>query len=119
MARVTQEFYCAKSGGGCGGYFLAKLNMSLNGIHKIICPNCKHDHQRRINNGHIVEDKRYDGKPVDEIYATKSTFRKEPYTNQTKERVGSSEERDCVVIKEKSMVTKDISHWIEVFGDRV
>lgn len=118
MSRVTQEFYCAKSGGGCGGYFLAKINMALNGVHKIICPNCKHDHQRKINEGRIVEEGRFGVSVIDEIYATKSTFRMEPYTIQTKERVGSKQERDCVVIDNKEMVSKDISHWIEVFGDR-
>lgn len=41
MSRVVQEFYCTKSGGGCGGYFMIKMNMGLNGVHKIICPNCK------------------------------------------------------------------------------
>lgn len=119
MARVTQEFYCTKSGDGCGGYFLAKLNMALNGVHKIICPNCGHDHRRKINNGCIVEEGRYLSNPVDEIYATKSSFRMEPYTTQTKSRVGTTKERDCVVIDDPKLVSKDISHWIETFGDRV
>jgi hypothetical protein len=119
MARITQEFYCAKSGGGCGGYFLAKLNMSLNGVHKIICPNCGHDHQRRVNSGNIVEEKRFDSKPVDEIYATKASFRMEPYTLQTTARIKEGRERDSVVIDSKEMVQKDISHWIETFGDRI
>jgi hypothetical protein len=118
MSRVVQEFYCAKSGGGCGGFFLAKLNMSLSGIHKIICPNCGHDHQRRIKDGVIVEDKRYENKPVDEIYPTKSSFRMEPYTLQTKQRVGTDKERDCVVLDKKT-APKDISHWIEWHGDKI
>lgn len=51
MSRVVQEFYCTTSGGGCGGYILVKLNTAINGVVEIICPNCKHAHQRYIKNG--------------------------------------------------------------------
>lgn len=117
MPRVVQEFYCTKSGGGCGGYFMIKMNMALNGVHKIICPNCKHDHHRRIRDGHIVEDKRYDGKPVDEIFAPKSSFSFEPRTLQQKNK--TTGERDAAIVSKPSDLPQDISHWVEVFGDKV
>lgn len=119
MSRVVQEFYCTKSGGGCGGYFMIKMNMGLNGVHKIICPNCKHDHQRRVEDGKIIEDRRYNGKPVDEIYAPKSSFSWNARTIQMKDRPGAANERDAVVITKPDQIGKDISHWVEFFGDRV
>lgn len=119
MSRVIQEFYCTKSGGGCGGYFMIKMNMALNGIHKIVCPNCKHEHQRRIEQGKIFEDRRYSDKPVDEIYASKSTFSLTPKTLQMKDRAGKFNERDSVVVNSREDLPKDISHWVDTFGDRI
>lgn len=116
MSRVTQEFYCRNSGGGCGGYFLAKINTALNGVHNIICPNCQHQHQRSIKDGKIVGEGRSSSKPVDEIYAPKSTWRKEPFTKVMKTK---GETEDAVIISNPQEVSHDISHWIEVFGDRV
>lgn len=118
MSKIVQEFYCTKSGGGCGGYFMIKMNMALNGVHKIICPNCNHNHQRRVKNGEIIEEGRNNGSPVDEIYATKSSFTWEPRTIQMKNRAGSIKERDSVVVTKPDQLAKDISHWVEIFGDR-
>lgn len=51
--RQVIEFYCQE----CRKYFDVKLNMSLNGNHRIHCPNpqCKHIHYRMIKDGIITE----------------------------------------------------------------
>lgn len=54
MPRQIFEFYCS---GGCGKYFKVKLNTSLNGNHRIHCPNCGHIHFRQIKNGEITESR--------------------------------------------------------------
>ena len=81
MTKVTQEFYCTKSGGGCGGYFLARLNTNINGIVEVICPNCSHKHQRIIEDGVLKEQGRHHGNPVQEIITTKATFSMNSHTD--------------------------------------
>lgn len=63
MRRLV-EFYCQV----CGKYFDVKLNMSLNGNHRVHCPNpkCGHIHYRKIENGEITEG-RFDNHLQDEI----------------------------------------------------
>jgi len=53
--RQLVEFYCQV----CGKYFDVKLNMALNGNHRVHCPNptCKHIHYRKIENGIITGDR--------------------------------------------------------------
>jgi len=116
MSRITQEFYCRTSGGGCGGYFLAKLNTALNGVHEIVCPKCQHKHQRRITNGKITGQDRHSGKPVDEIYPSLGSWSQTPRTKVIKSK---GETEDSVVITSADEVSHDISHWIEHFGDRL
>ena len=48
--RQKVEFYCHE----CSKYFDVKLNMALNGNHRIHCPNCGHIHFREIENGEIT-----------------------------------------------------------------
>jgi len=117
MARITQEFYCRSSGGGCGGYFLAKLDFALTGVHNIVCPECKHKHQRRIENGKIVGENRHSGNPVDEIYPTKASYSRTPRTLAMNKHVGSNNDCDSIVIN-SAKDAPDISHWIEVFGGK-
>jgi len=52
MRRLV-EFYCQE----CHKYFDVKLNMSLNGNHRVHCPNCGHIHFRKITEGEITEDR--------------------------------------------------------------
>jgi phage FluMu protein Com len=115
MGRIVQEFYCARSGDGCGGYFLAKVNTDLDGIHNIICPNCKHVHQRRIKSGHITDDGRFNSKPVDEIYATKSSFQMSPHTKSMQKRANTSEERKSVIVTSPDELIKR-EMWVSIFG---
>ena len=49
--RQLVEFYCQE----CRKYFDVKLNMSLNGNHRVHCPNCGHIHFRMITDGQITE----------------------------------------------------------------
>ncbi len=54
--RQKVEFYCSS----CGKYFDIKMNMSLNGNHRVHCPNCGHIHYRKIENGEITGDRFFD-----------------------------------------------------------
>ncbi len=56
--RQVHEFYCQV----CKKYFDVKLNMSLNGNHRVHCPNpkCGHIHFRKIKGGQITEDRFFD-----------------------------------------------------------
>jgi hypothetical protein len=62
--RQLIEFYCSS----CGKYFDVKLNMSLNGNHRVHCPNpkCGHIHFRQIKNGEIT-GQRFTENSYDEI----------------------------------------------------
>lgn len=51
-----QELYCHN----CDKYVQFSLDMSLNGNHRIDCPNCDHPHFRVVANGIVTED-RYGG----------------------------------------------------------
>lgn len=55
MRRLV-EFYCQE----CTKYFDVKLNMTLNGNHRVHCPNCGHIHYRKIENGEITGARFYD-----------------------------------------------------------
>jgi len=55
MPRISVEFHCPVSGGGCGKYFDFRLNTSLNGGYRIHCPNCGHVHYRTVTDGVITE----------------------------------------------------------------
>lgn len=71
--RITHEFYCH-----CGKYFDVKLNMSLNGNHRIHCPDCGHIHYRKIENGQITGDRfteNLDSPLVDDLYPMKAACR--------------------------------------------
>ena len=91
--RVWQEFYCTKSGGGCGKYILIRLNMALNRTVEIVCPNCGHKHQRVIKNGVIKETGRFDNKPAEEICPPPSAVSDESIAKE-----GQGSERDAAII---------------------
>ena len=61
MPRRKIEFYCDKSGGGCGKYFDVKLNVNLDGNYRVHCPNCGHVHYRLVRKGEIT-DTRFDNR---------------------------------------------------------
>lgn len=109
--RVLQEFYCRKSGGGCGGYFRVKLNIGINGIVKVICPKCQHEHQRNIQDGLIKEDNRYSATPKQEIVPTMAAYSEDPMTDAMKDIIGKNGDADGVEIsrsKDEDLVAKAI-----------
>tara|TARA_Y100000310_G_scaffold328692_1_gene397228 strand:- start:1018 stop:1386 length:369 start_codon:yes stop_codon:yes gene_type:complete len=94
--RVFQEFYCNKSGEGCGGYFTVKLNVAINGVVKMVCPKCQHKHQRTIKDGKILVAGRYGKETTDEIHTTMAAWSKKPKTVAMQD---SYDPRDGAIIK--------------------
>lgn len=80
MSRVSQEFYC----GECQGYFVVRLNMSLNFEALIQCPQCGHEHRRVIKDGEIYEKGRHTVSVKETILTTMATYSKEPFTDKMK-----------------------------------
>jgi hypothetical protein len=116
--RVFQEFYCASSGGGCGGYITVRLNMKLNGVVEVICPKCGHPHQRCLKNGVLMEQGRHSSSPTQELCPTLAAWHKEP----TLKVEGFRPERDAVVGVEESRgkgIRPFLAElWHERFGGR-
>lgn len=110
MSRISQEFYCAKSGEGCGGYFIVRLNMAINHVVKIVCPKCGHEHQRCIVNGQIHEKGRYNVGSKEIIRPTMASYSPEPFTKKMREK--NREERDGVLIDEGREPMFD--RWLEL-----
>lgn len=79
--KVYQEFYCRVSGEGCGGYITVKINMALDGPVKVICPKCKHEHERYIKGGKIVDDSSRGKKIVQELLPTLAAWSDKPRMN--------------------------------------
>lgn len=50
--KVFEEFYC----NDCDGFICVRLNKALNFAVKVRCPNCGHEHPRKIVDGIIMED---------------------------------------------------------------
>ncbi len=46
---IEQQFTCS----GCGGWILLRLNPALNISVVLVCPNCSHEHYRKIEHGLI------------------------------------------------------------------
>lgn len=106
--RIWQEIHCPKSGGGCGGFILVKLNAALNYKAIVVCPKCKHEHTRCVQKGHVVESGRYTGsdKAKEFIRPTMAAWSAEP---RTKTMVGVADrrnERDGVIITENTEFIK-------------
>lgn len=99
MDKIWQEIHCTTSGGGCGGYVLVGLNKHLNHIVHIICPKCGHKHQRKIQNGHVMEKDRFTGQPIEEVCPTIAAWTEKPRTSGMKKLVSSFRtERDGAIV---------------------
>jgi hypothetical protein len=104
MAKTSQEFYC----GECQGYFILILNSYLDGYEvEIVCPNCKHEHRRCITKGQIVEAGRHSNAPKEKIYATKSSYHKEPIHARMANGRDWGAKRDGQVLKEAKDIAKE------------
>ena len=104
MARVYLEFYCTLSGDGCGGFITFPLNTGLNGVIEVVCPNCGHEHRRRVKNGEITAEGRYcggtEGRVIEHICPTEAAWHKKPQSSESKRRAESGlREREAVVIE--------------------
>ncbi len=98
--KIFQEFYCAKSGGGCGGYVTIPLNIAINGIVEIVCPKCGHKHQRKIKDGVLTDDGRYSSKVTQEIIPTLAAWHKKAKHPESRKRVDTDRERKAVIIED-------------------
>jgi hypothetical protein len=113
--KLFQEWYC----GNCSTYIKFRLNMCYDRVVLVVCPMCKHEHQRYIKAGKIQDDGRYNhGDPKEEIHPLKTACSKEPITKKlSKEKWGT---RDGIVINsERDLVREDYFRqlWIELHGD--
>jgi hypothetical protein len=128
--KVYQEFNCPVSGGGCGGYIMLKLSINFTGVVRVICPNCKHEHGRCVENGHIIEHwttqshhltQHRNDKTDHEIIPTMAAFSKTPrttsYMKKTKLKSGVNE-RTAVVVTKLSDLGDPLlrESWLQKFG---
>ncbi len=109
--KVYQEFYCRRTGGGCGGYVLFKLNIGINGVVEVVCPKCGHKHQRCIKDGVIIEDGRFNGKPTQEICPTMAAWNKNPRVKQS---ATLHENGNAAVARDATDFVAE--SWMERFG---
>lgn len=102
MERVWQEFYCNLSGGGCGGYILVKINVAINHMFVVVCPKCKHQHERVVENGQIKDNYTKTSKSSfkEELIPTMAAYSKKPRTMAMKKR--REGERNAAVIRDAS-----------------
>jgi len=101
MASIWQEIHCTISGGGCGGFVLVKLDDSINRVVTLVCPKCKHEHQRVVRDGQIVESGRFNKRPEEELCPTIAAWSKTPRTRCMQKIVEEGnfrKERDGVII---------------------
>jgi DNA-directed RNA polymerase subunit RPC12/RpoP len=74
-----QELHCHD----CGKYVQFEIDLTLNGNHVLECPNCGHEHCRKVENG-VITDIRWDSRnskdnvimisTVTTTYSTVSTY---------------------------------------------
>lgn len=119
MDRIAQEIFCTKSGGGCGGFFVVRLNIEINHRVKMICPKCQHEHLRSIIDGVMHEEGRFDGsdKDIEELCPTIGAWSEEPRTVHMKKHADCShvKERDGAVIKSKKDLRKKFTSQAQLF----
>ncbi len=114
--KVYQEFYCAKSGSGCGGYITVRLNMEINGIIEVVCPKCDHKHIRCIQHGVLHEGDRHGSKPVEEICPTMSAWHDKPIIKAPKLiKDKRKRERDAVIQTDGGRIFL-AERWFEMLG---
>jgi hypothetical protein len=114
MSKVFQEFYC----GNCQGYISVRLNMELNRVVEVVCPNCEHKHKRCIKDGQIFERGRENNSPLEEICPPKSAYYKTAKTSKMLNAKGFNQRRDGVIFEEKQPVERPflLGRWFERFG---
>jgi hypothetical protein len=102
---TTQEFYCSE----CSNYFLAVLYHGQTGYEAlIICPNCKHEHQRCITNGQIHEQGRFQTRTTERILSTKATLSKTPRTHHHQTKLNYQDKRNG-----QPITPTEYDHWLK------
>ena len=109
--KIFQEFYCTKSGGGCGGYILIKLNIDINGVVEIQCPKCGHAHQRYIDKGEIKDQNRHSKSPVQVIESTLAAW------SDSARLIRAKNERDAAIPQSKKDFLDE--RLLELYGDKL
>lgn len=64
-----QELYCHN----CDKYVQFDIDVSLNGNHEIVCPNCGHIHYRVVQNGRITSERWNSSLPTYQVSYTTSS----------------------------------------------
>jgi DNA-directed RNA polymerase subunit RPC12/RpoP len=62
-AKARTDVHCHE----CGKGFIAQLDFSINGNHKVICPRCGHTHYRFIKDGVITGERWHPDAPTTEV----------------------------------------------------
>ena len=115
MDKIRQEFYC----GNCSGYFRIKLAMNYDRIIHLNCPNCGHQHKRKIVSGIIKEEGRDYGDAVEEIVVPKSAYSKEPLSEHFRAARAFAQKRDGIKLTEDDLVREQmmIERWSQIGHD--
>ncbi len=117
--KIAQEFYCAESGGGCGGFITFPLNIAINGCVEVVCPKCGHKHQRMIKDGVLTDDGRYRNKVTQTIEPTPVAWSKKARHPESQKRVGGTKEREAVVIEDDPVARAFLQdRWFEIHGSK-
>jgi len=122
--RIAQEFYCATSGGGCGGFMVFPLNMAINGVVEVVCPKCHHKHQRAIKDGVLTENGRWSSNAVQEVNPTPVAWSQTARHLESTRRAGGYQEREAVVIEEDVVKDDPLARaflndrWFEIHGNK-
>lgn len=112
------EFYCASSGGGCGGYITVPVNPNLNGVIEVVCPKCGHKHRRSLKNGVLGEDGRYKSDPIEQLCPTDAAWHKKAQSPESQRRTGGIKEREAVVIKQNDAQSFLDERKFELWGGK-
>ncbi len=113
--RNAEEFYCTESGEGCGGYFTVMVNLALEGVVTVVCPECKHKHQRRIKNGKLSDDGRWNEKPMEELLGNPATYSKK---SRSKKKMTYDNERKSVTLEKAEDRSFVDDRWFEIHGNK-
>lgn len=88
MAKDPFEFYCS---GGCRGYTIVHLDTDIDEDIIFQCPNCTHEHMRRMKGGKVTEARHNTTREDSRVHlleVSKAAFSKEPRLGKLQEAKG-------------------------------
>ncbi len=117
--KVVEEFYCATSGGGCGGFITVRINMALNGVFELVCPKCGHQHRRAVKDGILTDSGRHVGTVLEQLCPPLPAWHKKAWHPESKRRAKDWEnERNAVVIEDNPESRRFLDdRKFELWGD--